>query len=109
MVQNNGSLKPLTLKDVSLELNLHESTISRVTNGKYMQTSKGILELKVFFSSILGKKTSTQASGSSAKQTIGRLIFNENKNKPLSDNSLAKELKHHSIIIARRTVCKYRE
>lgn len=101
-------LKPLRLKDVAEELNLHESTISRVTNEKYIETGQGIFELKYFFSGTLkdpGNTTSTR----SIKSKVDRLIKNENPNEPLPDHKIAELMKKEGINIARRTVAKYRE
>jgi RNA polymerase sigma-54 factor len=102
-------LKPLTLQDVASEIGMHESTVSRVTNGKYCQTPRGVFELKFFFSSGLGTAAGEDISSKAAKEKIIRLVEHEDKKKPLSDQKLADTLKADGIDIARRTVAKYRE
>ena len=102
-------MKPLTLQDVATEIEMHESTVSRVTNGKYVQTPRGVLELKFFFSSGLGTAGSEDISSKAAKERIRRLVDGEDRAKPLSDQKLADMLKAEGIDIARRTVAKYRE
>jgi RNA polymerase sigma-54 factor len=102
-------LKPLTLQDVAREIGMHESTVSRVTNGKYVQTPRGVFELKFFFSSGLGTAEGDDISSKAAKEKISRLIDQENKRKPLSDQKIADALKAEGVDIARRTVAKYRE
>lgn len=104
------SLNPLTLKEVADKIGMHESTISRVTNGKYMQTPMGTFELKYFFSAAInttGGQVSVAAE--SVKAMIKRLIEAEDPRKPLSDEKLVKMLKEEGIDVARRTVAKYRE
>ncbi|EGC70124.1 RNA polymerase sigma-54 factor [Enterococcus casseliflavus ATCC 12755] len=108
--QPDRPLKPLVLREVAEELGIHESTVSRAVNGKYLETSFGVFELKLFF----GQKVSTQESGddlttASIKQQLKALIDEENKNKPLSDQKLTDALKAQGIDISRRTVAKYRE
>lgn len=102
-------LKPLTLQDVASEIGMHESTVSRVTNGKYVQTPRGVFELKFFFSSGLGTSDGDDISSKAAKEKIARLIDHENKARPLSDQKIADTLKAEGVDIARRTVAKYRE
>lgn len=102
-------LKPLTLQDVAREIDMHESTVSRVTNGKYVQTPRGVFELKFFFSSGLGTADGDDISSKAAKEKIARLIDQENKRKPLSDQKIADTLRVEGVDIARRTVAKYRE
>jgi RNA polymerase sigma-54 factor len=102
-------LQPLTLQDVAREIGMHESTVSRVTNGKYVQTPRGVFELKFFFSSGLGTADGDDISSKAAKEKISRLIDQENKRKPLSDQKIADALKAEGVDIARRTVAKYRE
>jgi RNA polymerase sigma-54 factor len=102
-------LKPLTLQDVASEIGMHESTVSRVTNGKYVQTPRGVFELKFFFSSGLGTAEGSDISSKAAKEKISRLVDGEEKSKPLSDQKLAEMLRAEGIDIARRTVAKYRE
>ncbi len=102
-------LKPLTLQDVAREIDMHESTVSRVTSGKYVQTPRGVFELKFFFSSGLGTSDGDDISSKAAKEKISRLIDGENKHRPLSDQKIADTLKAEGVDIARRTVAKYRE
>jgi len=102
-------LKPLTLQQVASEINMHESTVSRVTTNKYVQTPRGVFELKFFFSSSLGTQDGGEISAKSAKDRIRRIIEAEDANNPLSDQKIADILKKEGLNIARRTVAKYRE
>jgi len=102
-------LKPLTLQQIASKINMHESTVSRVTTNKYVQTPRGVFELKYFFSSSLGTNTGEEVSAKSAKLRIKEIIENEDPKKPLSDQKIADILKSEGLIIARRTVAKYRE
>jgi RNA polymerase sigma-54 factor len=102
-------LKPLTLQQVASEINMHESTVSRVTTNKYVQTPRGVFELKFFFSSSLGTQDGGEISAKSAKDKIRRIIEKEDSNIPLSDQKIADILKKEGLNIARRTVAKYRE
>jgi RNA polymerase sigma-54 factor len=101
--------KPLTLKDVALDIDMHESTVSRVTTGKYMQTPRGVFEFKFFFSSGLSKDGCEDVSSMAVKARIKTLIENENIHKPLSDQKIVEILESDGTQIARRTVAKYRE
>jgi RNA polymerase sigma-54 factor len=103
-------IRPLTLKDIAEKLNLHESTISRITTNKYVQTTWGILELKWFFSS--GVKSTDGESKESSKKIhdiIRNLVKEEKENNPLSDQDLVNLMQNQGIDIARRTVAKYRK
>jgi RNA polymerase sigma-54 factor len=102
-------LRPLTLQDVAREIEMHESTVSRVTSGKYVQTPRGVFELKFFFSSGLGTSDGEDISSKAAKEKITRLIEVEEKRRPLSDQKIADTLRAEGVDIARRTVAKYRE
>lgn len=103
-------LKPLTLKDIAEEIEMHESTVSRVTTNKYIGTPRGIFELKFFFSTALGGEDGGAAHSSEAvKAKIKSLIDAENPKKILSDDKLVVLLKEDGVDIARRTVAKYRE
>ncbi len=102
-------LKPLTLQQVASEINMHESTVSRVTTNKYVQTPRGVFELKYFFSSSLGTKDGGEVSAKSAKDRIRRIIEAEDPKAPLSDQKIADILRADGLNIARRTVAKYRE
>jgi RNA polymerase sigma-54 factor len=102
-------LRPLTLQQVASEINMHESTVSRVTTNKYVQTPRGVYELKYFFSSSLGTADGGEVSAKSAKDKIRRIIVAEDSSNPLSDQKIADMLKKEGLNIARRTVAKYRE
>lgn len=107
--QGPEAMKPLVLRDVAEEVELHESTVSRVTTNKYMLTPRGLFELKYFFSSHVGTTTGGEASSTAIRAMIKKLVSNENPCKPLSDNAIAEMLKVEGIEVARRTVAKYRE
>ena len=102
-------LKPLVLRDIAMDVDMHESTISRVVTNKYMQSPAGLFELKYFFSSGLSKGNGENIASKSVKEEIRKLISEENPKKPLSDNEIVVLLKASGIRIARRTVAKYRE
>ncbi len=102
-------LKPMILRDVAEAVGMHESTISRVTTNKYVHTSQGIFELKYFFNSSIRRMADEDIASESVKQAIKKIIDNEDKRKPLSDQKIVQELKKKGIVIARRTVAKYRE
>jgi RNA polymerase sigma-54 factor len=102
-------LKPLTLREVADVINMHESTVSRVTNQKYVQTPRGMLPLKYFFSSSLGTTTGEDASARAVKAQIQKLVADEVSSKPLTDSDIVNALQLRGIRIARRTVAKYRD
>lgn len=102
-------LKPLTLQQVAAKIGMHESTVSRVTTNKYVQTPRGVFELKYFFSSALSTEQGEEVSAKSAKMKIKVIIEKEDPKRPLSDQKIADILKKDGLIIARRTVAKYRE
>lgn len=103
-------LRPLVLRDVADEIGMHESTVSRATNGKFVHTPQGIFELKYFFNTGLPNSAGGEDFANEAvKQMIKQFIETENVRSPLSDQVLAQMLKHQNINIARRTVAKYRE
>lgn len=102
-------LRPLTLRDVAEVVGMHESTISRVTSQKYVQTPRGVFPLKFFFSSSLGTTTGEDASSRAVKALIQKLVGDEDTASPLTDAAIVKELKRRGIQIARRTVAKYRD
>lgn len=102
-------MKPLVLREVAEEVELHESTVSRVTTNKYLLTPRGLFELKYFFSSHVGTTSGGEASSTAIRAKIKKLIADENPRKPLSDNTIANLLKEDGIDVARRTVAKYRE
>ena len=103
------AMKPLVLHDVAARLELHESTISRVTTRKYMHTPRGIFELKYFFSSHVNMNKGGEASSTAIKAKIKKLIAAENIKKPLSDQKIVDLLTENGVDVARRTVSKYRE
>jgi len=103
------AMRPLVLREIADELGLHESTISRVTTAKYMNTPFGTFELKYFFGSALGTETGGNASSTSVRALIKQFVAIENLKKPLSDNQISEMLKEQGIACARRTVAKYRE
>jgi RNA polymerase sigma-54 factor len=102
-------LKPMTLKEIADEIGVHESTVSRATNGKYMETPMGTFELKYFFSSGVSDDSGDGIASASIKNYIRDIIDEENARKPLSDDRIARELAVRGIRISRRTVAKYRE
>ena len=102
-------MKPLVLRDVAEELELHESTISRVTTSKYMHTPNGVYEFKYFFSSHVGTSDGGECSATAIRAMIKKLIEAEEPRKPMSDNKIANLLVEQGINVARRTVAKYRE
>ena len=102
-------LKPLVLRNIADDVEMHESTISRVVTNKYMQTPRGIYELKYFFSSGIHKTGGDTIASKSVKEDIRRIISEENARKPLSDSEIVDLLNKEKITIARRTVAKYRE
>lgn len=103
-------LKPLALKEVAEELSVHESTISRATRNKYVQTPHGLFEMKSFFSNAISTTEDEAVSTKRVKRFIQTLVEAENKKKPLSDQKISKLLEEeHEIVISRRTVAKYRE
>lgn len=103
-------LKPLILRDVAQDIDMHESTVSRVTSNKYVHTPRGIFELKYFFSSSVGSASGgDDVASASVKHRIKQLIEAENPKRPMSDQAIVKALEKEDIKIARRTVAKYRE
>ncbi len=103
-------LKPMILKDIAEEIGMHESTVSRVTTNKYMHTPIGMFELKYFFNAGLGGKDGgTDVSSEVLKLKIKALVEGESAKKPLSDQKIAELLSRDDVVIARRTVAKYRE
>ncbi len=103
------AMKPMVLKEIAEELELHESTISRVTTQKYMHTPQGIYEFKYFFSSHVSTEGGGECSSTAIRAFIKELIANENPIKPLSDSKIADLLNEKGINVARRTIAKYRE
>lgn len=102
-------MKPLTLREIADELELHESTISRVTTQKYMATPRGVFELKYFFGSHVATDSGGAASSTAIRALIRQLIDAEDKKNPLSDSRITELLGEQGIVVARRTIAKYRE
>jgi RNA polymerase sigma-54 factor len=102
-------LKPMVLRDVAQDIQMHESTISRVTTNKYAFTPQGIFELKYFFNSSIRRSQGGSIASASVQEKIRQIIAGENPQKPYSDDKIARILKEDQIHIARRTVAKYRE
>jgi len=102
-------LKPMVLKDVAEDINMHESTISRVTTNKYMHTPQGIFPMKYFFTTGFASGTGTEISSLTVKDSIHKMIKEEDPSTPLKDQQIVDALKARGIDIARRTVAKYRE
>ncbi len=102
-------LKPLTLREVAEVISMHESTVSRVTNEKYVQTPRGVLPLKFFFSSALTTASGEDASARSIRAKLERMVGDEDTGKPLTDQQIVHLFKEQGIQIARRTVAKYRD
>jgi RNA polymerase sigma-54 factor len=103
------AMKPLVLREIADELDLHESTISRVTTAKYMATPQGTFELKYFFGSSLHTDAGGNASSTAVRALIQQFVSAEDANKPLSDSQISEMLEEQGIQVARRTVAKYRE
>jgi RNA polymerase sigma-54 factor len=102
-------LKPLTLREVAEVINMHESTVSRVTNEKFVQTPRGVLPLKFFFSSGLSTTAGEDVSARGIKAQIEKLVADEDAKHPLTDQAIVNILKQNGVQIARRTVAKYRD
>jgi RNA polymerase sigma-54 factor len=102
-------LRPLTLREVAEVINMHESTVSRVTNEKYVQTPRGVLPLKFFFSSALSTTSGEDASARAIKAQIQKLVGDEDSTDPLTDQQIVQKLRAKGVRIARRTVAKYRD
>ena len=102
-------LKPLNLKDVAQDINMHESTISRVTSNKFLSCEHGVFSFRFFFSSALQAGSGEDVSSTSVKDSIKKIVAAEDTAKPMSDKMIADKLKEGNVRIARRTVAKYRE
>ena len=103
------AMRPLVLREIAEALELHESTVSRVTTQKFMHTPRGIFELKYFFGSHVTTESGGSASSTAIRALIKQLVSAENSRKPLSDNQISEILGQQGIVVARRTVAKYRE
>jgi len=102
-------MKPLVLRDVAEDIQMHESTVSRVVSNKYMHTPRGVFEMRYFFHSGISSEGGGNVSSLSVKGKIKDFIGEENSAKPLSDSAIVKLLNREGLEIARRTVAKYRE
>jgi RNA polymerase sigma-54 factor len=102
-------LRPLVLRDVANDIGMHESTVSRVVNNKYMHTPQGVFEMKFFFHSGISSSYGESVSSVTIKQRIRKIIENEDPRKPLSDSKIVSILQKEGLILARRTIAKYRE
>ncbi len=107
--KGEAAMQPMVLHDVANAIEMHESTISRATAGKYLHSPRGVFELKYFFSSAINNTDGASSSSTAIRSLIKKMIDAEPKAKPLSDNKIAKELEQQGHIVARRTVAKYRE
>jgi RNA polymerase sigma-54 factor len=107
--EGDEAMKPMVLHDIADALELHESTISRVTTNKFMQTPAGVFELKYFFSSHVSTTDGGTCSATAIRSQIKKLVNDEPAGKPISDNRIAELLSQQGICVARRTVAKYRE
>ena len=103
------AMEPMVLNDIASALEMHESTISRATSGKYLHSPRGVFELKYFFSSAVSNSDGATSSSTAIRSLIKKMVDAESKAKPLSDSKIAKELEQQGHIVARRTVAKYRE
>ena len=108
-VKGSANLKPMILKDIADEIEMDISTVSRVTNGKYVQTDFGVYELKHFFSEKIKRSDGEDVSNKEVKERIKIIIDKEDKSKPLNDSKVVEILKQGGFNIARRTIAKYRE
>jgi RNA polymerase sigma-54 factor len=108
---DNGveQLKPLVLRDVAMDIGMHESTVSRVVSNKYMHTPQGVCEMKYFFHSGIASTYGESISSVTIKQKIRKIVEGENTKKPLSDSKIVKILEREGLVLARRTIAKYRE
>ncbi|MEX1127513.1 MAG: RNA polymerase factor sigma-54 [Vicinamibacterales bacterium] len=102
-------LRPLVLRDVANDIGMHESTVSRVVNNKYMHTPQGVFEMKFFFHSGISSSYGDNVSSVTIKQRIRKIIENEDPRKPLSDSKIVSILQKEGLLLARRTIAKYRE
>ena len=102
-------MKPMVLRSIAEAIEMHESTVSRVTTRKYMHTPRGIFEFKFFFSSHVNTDAGGECSATAIRAIIKKLVAAENPAKPLSDSKMASVLAEQGIKVARRTIAKYRE
>jgi len=102
-------LRPLVLRDVAIDIGMHESTVSRVVSNKYIHTPQGVCEMKYFFHSGIASVGGSNVSSVTIKQRIRKIVEEENPKKPLSDSKIVKILEDEGLVLARRTIAKYRE
>ena len=102
-------LKPMVLRDVAVDIGMHESTVSRVVSNKYIHTPQGVFEMKYFFHSGIARLGGDNVSSVTIKQRIRKIVEEENPKKPLSDSKIVKILEEEGLVLARRTIAKYRE
>jgi RNA polymerase sigma-54 factor len=102
-------LRPLVLRDVASDIGMHESTVSRVVNNKYMHTPQGVYEMKFFFHSGINSSHGESVSSVTIKQRIKKIIEAEDQRRPLSDSKIMNILQKEGLVLARRTIAKYRE
>jgi len=107
--QGNIAMKPLVLREIAAAIGMHESTISRVTNNKYLACPAGIFEFKYFFSAQLSSEKGQAVSATAVQSLIKQIILDETPKKPISDNQITNLLASQGFVVARRTVAKYRE
>lgn len=104
-----SQLRPMVLRDVARDIEMHESTVSRVVTNKYIHTPRGVFEMKFFFHGGIGTTSGGEISSLSVKEKIKKFIESEDPRRPMSDSKIAKELRKQGLAIARRTIAKYRE
>ena len=109
MEHGEEAMKPMILRDIAETVEMHESTISRATTGKYMHTPRGVFEFRYFFSSHVSGADGVEVSSTAIRARIRKLIADEDPAKPLSDSKITHLLQSDGIKVARRTVAKYRE
>jgi RNA polymerase sigma-54 factor len=102
-------LRPLVLRDVANDISMHESTVSRVVTNKYMHTPQGVFEMKYFFHSGISSSYGDHVSSVTIKQRIRKIIEGEDHRKPMSDSKIVSILQKEGLVLARRTIAKYRE
>jgi RNA polymerase sigma-54 factor len=102
-------LRPLVLRDVANDIGMHESTVSRVVNNKYMHTPQGVYEMKYFFHSGISSSFGENVSSVTIKQRIKKIIEGEDTKRPMSDSKIMNLLQKEGLMLARRTIAKYRE
>jgi RNA polymerase sigma-54 factor len=102
-------LRPMVLRDVAIDIGMHESTVSRVVSNKYMHTPQGVFEMRYFFHSGIASVGGEHVSSVTIKQRIRKIVEEENPKRPLSDSKIVKILEEEGLVLARRTIAKYRE